>query len=530
MSKADVGRGFERLMQRGIGRRGFLGLGAAAAAYAGLPSSPALAQGPAQGQPKRGGVFRISASANPSSLDPARGVSGYDHVILYPMFDSLIEWDYETLEARPGLAKAWRFPDTTTLVLDLQDGVKFHDGTSFDANAVKANFDRAMTDKRVTITSDFVSVDSVSVTGPLQVTIKLKYPDTALLLVLSDRPGMMVSPKSFEQFGDNTGRNPVGTGAYTFVSWTDRAKVVMKRNENYWRKDRSYPDSLEFAIIPELNTGLRSVIAGENDLVFGLTAQQKPIVDRASNIKSVFGPTLITYMFYFNYARAPFDDVRVRQAVNYAIDRESYAKATQDGEATRCILPKEHWAFAPDSAKTYPYDPEKAKALLAAAGHKDGIDIPAVGWNDQKSVQRQEILVEQLRRVGLRVKFQTASLADSVNLFFQEKKGDMFLGTFTGRPDPSQIYLRMFDAKSVINAGRVDIVPERAAAQNATQASTDIADRKKAFIALQKIVGDNALCAPLVTSYDLTAFNAKVVGYRANLTGKPKFADVYIAS
>lgn len=526
MQDHDDDQGFERLMQRGIGRRGFLGLGAAAAAYAGLPFSDARAQG----KPKEGGVLRLSAPANPSSLDPARGVSGYDHVILYPMYDTLTEWDYTTLEPRPGLAKAWKFTTPTTLVLDLQDGVKFHDGTPFNAEAVKINIDRGKTDKRVSITSDLVSIDSVEVTGPLQVTIKLKHPDTALLGVLSDRPGMMISPKAIAEQGENSGRNPVGTGAYTFVNWTDRAKVTMKRNENYWRADRSYPDSIEFAIIPEINTGLRSVVAGENDLVFGLTAQHKPIVDRASSLKSVFGPTLIVHMFYFNYKRGPFGDVRVRQAFNYAVDRESFAKATQDGEATRCILPKEHWAYSPDSAKTYPYNPDKAKQLLAEAGFKDGLDVTAIGWNDQKSVQRQEILVEQLGKVGLRVKFQTAPLADSVNLFFTEKKSDIFLGTFTGRPDPSQIYLRLFDPGSIMNSARFDPVPERAAAQNETSASTDLADRKKAFIKLDKIINENALCAPLVTAYDLTAFNGKVVGYRPNLTGKPKFEGVYITS
>src|SRR5690606_33969719 len=110
-----------------------------------------------------------------------------------------------------------------------------------------------------------------------------------------------------------------------------------------------------------------------------------------------------------------------------------------------------------------------------------------------------------------------------------EKNGDMCLGTFTGRPDPSQIYLRLFDPKSVINAGRVDPVAERHAAQNETTAYTETADRKKAFVKLDRIVRDAALCVPLVTNYDLTAFNSKIVGYRANLTGKPKFEGVYLA-
>jgi ABC-type transport system substrate-binding protein len=507
----------------GISRRRLLGALTAGAAATLLP---ALAW--AKGPPKRGGTLRVSAANNPSTLDPMSGRSGYDHPILYPLFDTLIEFDYATIAPKPGIAKAWHYTDPLTLVLDLNDNVLFHDGTRCDAAAVKANLDRSMTDARSAVKTDLGSVASVQASGPLQVTLKLKAPDSSLPLVLSDRAGMMVSPKAIQELGTGTDRKPVGTGAYTFVSWTDNAKVVMKRNDKYWKPSRPWLDAIEFQIIPELNTGLRSVTAGENDFVYQLSRQQQRVVERASNLEWVSSPTLIVHMLYLNMSRKPFNDVRVRQALNYAINREAFNQVTQDGEPTRSVLPKEHWAYDPSIAKTYPYDPERARKLLAEAGYAGGFELSAMGWNDQKAVQRQEILIEQLGKVGIRAKFGTASVADSTNQFMMDKRGDAYLGAFTGRPDPSLIFQRLFDPNSVINAGRVDPAAERAAAQQETQATADQAARKLAFAKLQKIVADQALCVPIVVQHDLAAYAKTVGGYQPNLTGKPKLENVYL--
>lgn len=507
-----------------LSRRRLLGSLAAGAASALLLPASVWAKGP----PRRGGVLRVSAANNPSTLDPMTGRSGFDHPMLYPLFDTLVEFDYATISPKPGLAKSWAFKDPTTLVLDLQDGVLFHDGTKLDAAAVKYNLDRSMKDARSAVKTDLGSVASVDVTGPLQVTLKLKVPDSALPLVLSDRAGMMFSPKAAEELAAGTDRKPVGTGAFTFVSWTDNAKLVLRRNDKYWRSNRPWLDGLEFQIIPELNTGLRSVTAGENDFVYQLSRQQQRVVERASNLEFVASPTLITHMIYFNMGRKPFSDLRVRQALNYAVNREAFNQVTQDGEPTRSVLPKEHWAYDPAISRTYPYDPDRARRLLAEAGFPNGFELSAMGWNDQKAIQRQEILIEQFGKVGVKTKFGTASVADSTNQFMRDKVGDAYLGAFTGRPDPSQIFQRLFDPQSVINAGRVDPVPERAAAQLETQASTDQATRKVAFAKLQKLVADNALCLPITTQYDLAAYSKKVGGYLPNLTGKPKLENVYL--
>src|SRR3954463_12902020 len=127
----------------------------------------------AQATPKRGGTLRISAPANPSSLDPATGGAGSDHAFLFTMYDSLTEWDFETLKPKPGLAESWSFTEATALVINIRSGVTFHDGTKLDAEAVKFNLDRAKTDQKSNIKADVATVASVEITGPMQVTLKL---------------------------------------------------------------------------------------------------------------------------------------------------------------------------------------------------------------------------------------------------------------------------------------------------------------------------------------------------------------------
>jgi len=488
----------------------------------------------AQATPKRGGTLRISAPANPSSLDPATGGAGSDHAFLFTMYDTLTEWDFETLKPKPGLAESWSFSDPTTLVLNIRAGVTFHDGTPLDAEAVKFNMERNKSDPKSNIKADLAAMDSVAVTGPMQVTLKLNTPDAALPGILSDRAGMMVSPAALKaSSAGNVTRTPVGAGAYVFVSWADGEKIVVKRHEKYWKPNRPYPDGIEFSIIPELTTGARSVTAGQNDLIYQLPPRQKAIVERASSVKVFNGPTLYVFQIFLNWAKPPFDNLKVRQAFNFAVDRESFVKAALAGlaEPAYMNLPKAHWAYDKSVAGLYPYDPDKARKLLAEAGFKEGSVIEIVGYNDQDSVQRQEILIEQFRKVGMNIKFLNAPIAEASAAFFgAEKRGSGILAAWTGRPDPSLTYSLMFTKDAYYNGGRAPVPPELDAAIKASRASEDIEVRRKAFSTVQQLVMENAFVLPLAFQFELVAMNKKVQGYRPNLLGKPKYDDVWLES
>jgi peptide/nickel transport system substrate-binding protein len=488
----------------------------------------------AQGTPKRGGILRISAPANPSSLDPATGGAGSDHAFLFTMYDTLTEWDFETLKPKPGLAESWSFADPTTLVLNIRAGITFHDGSPLDAEAVKFNLERNKSDPKSNIKADLASMATADVTGPMQVTLKLNGPDAALPGILSDRAGMMVSPTALKASeAGNIARKPVGAGAYAFVSWADGERIVVKRNEKYWKANRPYPDGIEFSIIPELTTGARSVTAGQNDLIYQLPPRQKAIIERASNIKVFNGPTLYVFQIFMNWAKPPFDNIKVRQAFNFAVDRESFVKAALAGlaEPAYMNLPKTHWAYDKSVAALYPYDPDKARKLLAEAGFKEGTVIEIGGYTDQDSVQRQEILIEQFRKAGMNVKFVNAPIAEaSASFFGPEKRGSGLLAAWTGRPDPSLTYSLMFTKDAYYNGGRAPVPPELEDAIKASRASEDIEIRRKAFATVQRLVMENAFVLPLAFQFELVAMNKKVQGYRPNLLGKPKYDDVWLES
>lgn len=505
-----------------LSRRDLLAL-AGGAALASTTGMSAFAQTAA----KKGGVLRLAAPANPSSLDPTTGGAGSDHTILWTMYDTLVEWDYDTLKPKPGLAK-WSYPDPKTMVLDISKDIKFHDGTPLDAEAVKFNLERNRADQRSNIKADLTSVESVEVTGPLQVTLKLKNPDTALPAILSDRAGMMVSPTNIKALGNDTNRKPVGAGPWKFVSWADNQSIVLARNEHYWKPGRPYLDGIEFAIIPELATGLRSVVAGENDMAFSLPARLKPVIDRAKNLQTVTGPTLYCIQLYFNYGRAPLDNVKIRQAINFAIDRNAFVKATMNGlgEPATMTLPSTHWAYDKSVSTLYPHNPDKARKLLAEAGFKDGIDLTIGGYTDQDSVRRSEVLQAQLGQAGIRLKFTRGTIAEiSAQFFATEKKFDVLLSAWTGRPDPSMTYALGFDKGAYYNASR-EADPELVKLIQLSRESEDLKERAAVFAKIQRFTMENALSAPLAFQYELDALATKVKGYKPNLLGKPKYENI----
>ena len=161
---------------------------------------------------------------NPSSLDPQAGPSGSDHVMMYPIYDTLVNFDLPTLKAEPGLAKSWTYTDPTTLELKLQSGVKFQDGSTLDAAAVKASLERFKTQ---TNKADLANVTSVDVPDAETVVLHLAKPDSSIVLVLADRAGMIVGPTAISD-SDNFAQHPVGAGPYKFVSYDAGSKLEVE--------------------------------------------------------------------------------------------------------------------------------------------------------------------------------------------------------------------------------------------------------------------------------------------------------------
>jgi ABC-type transport system substrate-binding protein len=510
-------------------RRALMGLSALAGAP--LLVSLASTRGFAQ-TPTTGGVLRVAAPFNPSTLDPLTGGTGSDHMLLYPLFDTLVDFDPGTLSAMPGLATAWEFTDPTTLVFSLRENVRFHDGEPFNAEAVKLHLERAKTDPRSAVTGELGSIETIEILDDLKVVLNLSRPDTALPLILADRAGMIASPKAVADKGQRHDREPVGTGPFRFERWDDNDVVVMVRNDEHWSGELPYLDGVTFRIITDLNTALRSVIAGENHFTYRLNPQQKLVADRmgAERVTVVSTPTIADYHLVFNYRREPLNDVRVRQAINYALDRDGFNQAALMGLGVpaQTMLPSGYWAHDGSLDDFYTHDIERARALLTEAGHPDGVDIEFFGYSDQASQQRHEIIIEQLRQAGIRARMTVGSSGDMYQRFMVRGEGDMLLALWTGRPDPSQAFALVYGENGFNNAGKVPPPPEMVEAQAEAQSAEGQDERKAAFARLERAALEHALSAELAFVPGIEVHSPEVGGYVPNLLGKPKFNALYL--
>ncbi len=369
--------------------------------------------------PVTGGEITVIHVTDSSSLDPISGNSGNDHMSLYPLFDRLLNFDPETLQATPGLAAAWDQPDPQTLVLQLQEGVTFHDGTPFDAAAVKYNLDRALTLDTSTVKADLAMIESVEATGPLEVTIHMNRPDASLLLILADRPGMMVSPTAAES--DDIGLRPVGTGPFVFGEWLTGDRLVVEKNPDYWQAGKPYLDRITIRYISDQQTISNALRTHEVDVALKLAASEVETLD-VPDLGIEVHPSLGVTICYLNTAQPPFDDVRVRRAVSFAVARDALNEALSYGLAqpASAVFPPGYWAADPDLASTFTLDVEQATELMADAGLADGVSITGLTYTGTAQTRLMEIMQAQLAAIGIDMSVETMDVGAATSRFFEE--------------------------------------------------------------------------------------------------------------
>ncbi|MFV0307625.1 MAG: ABC transporter substrate-binding protein [Desertimonas sp.] len=488
-----------------------------------------VAETPA-GTPVEGGEITVLHLTDASTLDPVSGNSGYDHMSLYPLYDRLVNFDPETLEPQPGLATAWEQPDAETLVLQLQEGVTFHDGTTFDAEAVKYNLERALTLDTSTVKADIAMIDTVEATGPLEVTIHMNRPDASLLMILADRPGMMISPTAAEAEGDTFGEHPVGTGPFRLAQWLTGDRLVLEKNPDYWQEGKPYLDGMTIRYIGDSQTVSNALTAGEADVALKFDAS---LVDtlNASGVNIEVYPSLGTTMCYFNFSRPPFNDPQVRRAVNLAIDRDAINQGLAYGLAQPAneVFPPGYWAADPDLADTFATDLDAARQLMADAGLADGVDVRGLTYTGTVQTRLMEIMQAQLAEVGVQMSVETMDVGQATSRFFEELNYDIYCSGWSGRPDPSQTANSLFAADSFYNAGDYDS-PGMAEALELAGATLDQDARAEAFSEVIRLSQDDAILLPVLHQPDITAVGDDIGGFVPNLYGKVDVSFLWLES
>ncbi|MCQ9368768.1 ABC transporter substrate-binding protein [Brevibacterium sp. 50QC2O2] len=467
----------------------------------------------------------VAIDGDISSFDPVMGNSGNDHTMLYPVYDTLFDFDPKTLEPKPGLVDKWDYPSAKKLVMHLRSGVKFHDGTTLDATAVKANLERVRS-KGSNLQAELAAVDDIKVVDPSTIELDLKTADTSLPLLLSDRSGMMVSPKAIEAGVAKLKTNPVGTGPWKLTSWQRGTAIKYTAFDDYWNKSVKVEPRLTIRIFTDPKTRVDALTTSQVDMALAVGPADAGNLELNSRITVHPDNSIRVRMVYLDMSSEDtFAQKKLRQAVNLAIDREQMAKVGFFGYAQPAYtyLPASHWASVEDDVP-HKVDPEKARALVrevGAEGKKFSILLP----NDSNSVRVGEIIRASLGDIGLQVDMEPREVVQSTTEYFDELRQPGLLSAWTGRPDPGQMYRQLLGTTGYYNAGHgvtpgLDDLVTKANAQKDQDARGALL--KKAGMA----AFENASQLPLVFEDRITAVNQGVEGYQSNLLGKPKFVGI----
>ena len=325
----------------------------------------------------------VGVPDNLTGLDPADINDTLSQSACRLMFQGLYGFDPQ-MKLIPVLAESYTADDSAKVfTFKLRQGISFHDGTPFDAQAVKANFERvANPENRLKRQSLLAMLDRVEVVDPMTARVILKEPFGAFVNTIAHPAGMMLSPKAIAQYGKEIGRNPVGTGPFTFVSWNaDTLKV--KKNTGYWKPGLPKVETVTFRSVPENGARIAMLQTGEAQFIYPLPPEMAAVVQRSPNVEIVNEPSIIARYVSLNCMKKPFTDVRVRQALNHAVNKEAYAKVVYNGFAQPLDAPIPPKLGFYSQQEPYAYDVAKAKQLLAEAGYPNGFGITLHCTNDR---------------------------------------------------------------------------------------------------------------------------------------------------
>ena len=353
--------------------------------------------------------FVVAMQADTTSLDPHIGSNGNSNQVLNEMYETLLTFDADT-NVIPLLAKEWSVSeDGRTYSFVLNEGITFHDGEPFTAEAVRATYLRGMNDQTLSLYRSVKDWEDVKVTGEYSCDIILKEPNNTFINKITQT--RIVSPKALarEDVGDYLAKNSAGTGPYILSERVDGGYTKMVRNDNYWQAGPQV-DSLTFKVVPEDGSRLAMLQTGEAHVAIPVPLTDTATIESDPNLVLDVVPG-ITYRYVtlntewaLPDGRKPFADKRVRQALNYAFDSEAYAKVVFNGYAVEptSIFSTAILYHAPQTP--YKVDLEKAKALMKEAGFEDGFDVEIIVDNTSLEQRGATFVMQQLSQIGVNVK------------------------------------------------------------------------------------------------------------------------------
>jgi peptide/nickel transport system substrate-binding protein len=457
------------------------------------------------------GTLVVGLVAEPTSMDPGQLTDINSMRVLANVYDTLVRFAPGTFDLRPSLATSWTIsPDGLTYTFKLRQGVRFHDDTPFDANAVKFTYDRLLDPNHPYHNTGpfpfaafyYGAIKETRVVDPSTVRFVLKQRFSPLLHNLTLNTGRIVSPAAVKKWGKEFASHPVGTGPFKFASWEKNVRIILEKNAAYWDGAPKL-DRLVFRPLTEEQTRVTELLSGGVDFIVDVPPDNLAQLKRDSRFQVYEQPGPHIWWVTLNTKKKPFNDVRVRQAVNYAVNKEAIARDILKGTGTPAagpIPPAITWAFS-NQVKQYPYDPAKAKALLREAGYPNGFTgtfwIPESGSGMQSPKTMAQAIQADLATVGIRVSIQTYEWGAYLNLYGKGlENADMGAMSFMLDPgDPAPMLSLVIDGRAIspngFNSGYYDDPKVDQLLQQATE-TVDQAKRGALYRQAAAAVADDA--------------------------------------
>ncbi|PDT90340.1 ABC transporter substrate-binding protein [Bradyrhizobium sp. Y36] len=463
-------------------------------------------------------TLRIGIAEDPDILDPSIGRTYVGRIVFSAFCDKLFDID-EKLNIVPQLALSHETSaDGKEMTIKLRPGVKFHDGEPLDAEAAKFSIERHMTLPTSFRKSELASVDHVEVVDPLTIKLVLKTPYSPLIAQLTDRSGMMVSPKAAKEAGDKFGLHPVCAGPYKFVERVQQDRMVFEKFADYWNKDNIHIDRVVFLPIVDATVRLANLKSGGLDLIERVLATDIKDVRADSRLVLSTAPELgylgLTVNIGNDKSKGPLSQsAKVRQALDLSIDREALNQVVFNGEFT----PGNQWVSPthPYYQKAFPVrgrDIAKAKALLKEAGVTTPVTVDYMIPKGAENEAVAQVVQSMAAEAGFDIKIRAVEFATT---FKQAQAGEfqIFQINWSGRIDPdgnSYIFMR---SKAPQNDGGYSN-PDADKLMEDGRMTANVAERKAIYEKLTKILLDDL---PIIYIYHRTlliAHTTKLQGYK----------------
>lgn len=470
----------------------------------------------------------IAQDGESKSLDIHQGNDGFSLRANRLIYSRLVEAD-ENMQIHPGLAESWQQLDDKTMQFKLRKGIKFHNGDDFTAEDVKFSFERMMNSPRIAFV--LPPIERIDVVDDYTVNIVTKTPFGPLLAHLSHPALGMVSKKLLTENPEALKEKPIGTGSYKFKEWIYGDKLVLEKNEDFYDKNKRGLKYIVFKNVVEASNRAIGLETGEIDIATPISSVDEENIKNNPKLQLLTKPSISYTYIGMNMTKAPLNDIRVRKAINYAIDKQAIIDVILNGNGKIATSPIAPGVFGfTDKTKNYEYNVEKAKELMKEAGYENGFTTSILVFSGEANTQTAEIVQAYLKEIGIDLKIEIVEVSAYWDMT-ERGVHNLFLGSWgvvTGDADYGLYAMYHSSAKG--GAGNRDFYENEKVDELLDKAKTEIdpETRKKLYEEAQILIVNDA---PDVMLYNrnLTVGAQKYIkGLGIHPVTLYNFATVYI--